>query len=924
MHCRSIRVVLPLVLILVLPASAQKRPMTWEDMMHFRAVEEVQLSDDGSFVAFSAVPDRGDSEAIVVSTDGRTRYTIERGRAPQITPDGRWVATRVEPLFMEAERAKNGKDQPKPGLELLDTQTGESRSFERVESFAFSSDGSWLALLRHADADTTGADTTAADTTASNGNGSSTDWKGAPLVLLDLSSGVEHQVNDIGKFAWASQSPRLALTIQGPDSLSTELRLADLSTGGPHMRTLHAEPGSEYDNLTWTGEHAGSERLSFLTRVKPEKGVDAAATAYLWSDDSLSDVDLAAEVPEGWIVPLSGSLSFSRDGERLFVGARPQHEPDADDDESADTTGASLFVADSILTDATVDVWHVDDPRIMTQQRQVWNSERNATFPTVYHIGERRAVKVGDPERQPLGTPDNPRTLLATNPNPYYPFVTWEGFFSDVYAIDLRTGEEELVARRLSGRPFLSPDGRYVVYYESGQWHAYDTGSDTSRNLTDGLDVSFADEDHDAPSEPSGYGIGGWVEDDAVLIYDKFDVWQIPLSGGTAQRLTDGRREQRRFRVIQTDRDQEFFAADEELLLSSYHDRDKNYGFYRGRVGGSGTERLLEEDRRFNFLSMADEAPVIIYTREGFDEFPDLWATDMSFRQTEKLTDVNPQMAEFKWGTSELVEWTNTDGVPLQGVVIKPEDYDPTRRYPVIVYYYELFSQRLHEFNRPQINHRPSFPLYVGEDYVLFLPDVVFEVGQPGFSAVKSLVPGVQRLVDLGIADPERIGLHGHSWSGYQTAFVVTETDIFNTAIAGAPVSNMTSAYSGIRWGSGMARQFQYEMQQSRLGRSMWEARDLYIENSPVFFADRINTPLLIIHGDDDGAVPWYQSIELYLAMRRLGKEAVFLQYRGEDHHPAAYPNKLDWAMRMKEWFDHYLKGETAEWIEEGELYAGD
>jgi dipeptidyl aminopeptidase/acylaminoacyl peptidase len=240
------------------------------------------------------------------------------------------------------------------------------------------------------------------------------------------------------------------------------------------------------------------------------------------------------------------------------------------------------------------------------------------------------------------------------------------------------------------------------------------------------------------------------------------------------------------------------------------------------------------------------------------------------------------------------------------------------------VYYYRFFSQRIYEFNQTVINHRPHFPFYASHGYAVFLPDIRFDVGLPGYSATKCLVPGIQKLIDMGIADPDAIGLHGHSWSGYQTAFVITQTDIFKCAVAGAPVSNMTSAYSGIRWGTGMARQFQYEQSQSRIGATLWERRDLYIDNSPVFFADRIKTPLLIIFGDEDGAVPWYQGIELYLAMRRLGKDCVFLQYRGEPHHPQKYPNKLDWFNKMKEYFDHYLKGQPGpEWITQGVPYKG-
>jgi dipeptidyl aminopeptidase/acylaminoacyl peptidase len=214
--------------------------------------------------------------------------------------------------------------------------------------------------------------------------------------------------------------------------------------------------------------------------------------------------------------------------------------------------------------------------------------------------------------------------------------------------------------------------------------------------------------------------------------------------------------------------------------------------------------------------------------------------------------------------------------------------------------------------------------VYASDGYVVFLPDVRFEVGRPGISSMKSVVPGLKKLVEMGLADPSALGLHGHSWSGYTTAYIVTQTNIFAAAVAGAPVSNMTSAYGGIRWGTGLARQFQYEAGQSRLSGSLWEARPDYIENSPLFYADRVETPLVLMHGDEDEAVPWYQSIEFYLALRRTGKHAVFLQYRGEPHHPQKYPNKLDYSIKMKEFFDHHLKGAPApDWWSKGVPYSG-
>jgi dipeptidyl aminopeptidase/acylaminoacyl peptidase len=341
-------------------------------------------------------------------------------------------------------------------------------------------------------------------------------------------------------------------------------------------------------------------------------------------------------------------------------------------------------------------------------------------------------------------------------------------------------------------------------------------------------------------------------------------------------------------------------------------------------MAAPGVRKLFEEQKKFSFLAKAKNAETYMYTRESYSEFPDIWISDTKFNTRKKISEVNPQISEFAWGTAELVEWKSVDGIPLQGVLIKPGNFEKGKRYPVLVYYYRFFSQRLHEFNQTVVNHRPCFPFYASNGYAVFLPDIRFEVGLPGFSATKCLVPGIQKIIDIGVADEDAIALHGHSWSGYQTAFVITQTDVFKCAIAGAPVSNMTSAYSGIRWGSGLARQFQYEQTQSRIGGSLWEKPELYIENSPVFYADRINTPLLIMFGDEDGAVPWYQGIELYLAMRRLEKDCVFLQYRGEPHHPQKYANKLDYSIRMKEYLDHYCKGlPAAKWISEGVLYNG-
>ncbi|MDX2430561.1 MAG: prolyl oligopeptidase family serine peptidase, partial [Bacteroides sp.] len=411
-----------------------------------------------------------------------------------------------------------------------------------------------------------------------------------------------------------------------------------------------------------------------------------------------------------------------------------------------------------------------------------------------------------------------------------------------------------------------------------------------------------------------------------VLIYDKYDIWLFPTDGNRATCLTEGlgREEKYQFRIKILDKEKKYLESGEELLLSAYHDVKKHTALYKMKAGEKGVQMIFDDEKKYTLLASARDGGEIIYTRQSYTEFPDLWISDNKFKKPLKITDVNPQVADFAWGSAQLVDWHSVDGTALQGILILPDHAEPGKKYPVLVYYYRFFTNRLYDFNHVAVNHRPCFPFYASNGYAVFLPDIRFDVGTPGYSATKCLVPGVQKIIDMGVADPEAICLHGHSWSGYQTAFAITQTDLFTCAIAGAPVSNMTSAYSGIRWESGMARQFQYEKSQSRIGGNLWEARDKYIENSPVFFADRINTPLLIQFGDVDGAVPWYQGIELYLAMRRLEKDCIFLQYREEGHHLKKYANKLDYTLKFKAYLDHYLKGEpAADWIKTGVPYKG-
>ncbi len=1003
---------------------AGTEPLELADIMKMRAIADPVLSDDGAWAAYELRPDRGDGTVEVVSLDGGTRYTIERGGAPAFSSDAAWVGALVKPTLEETEEAEGkgdgGTKGPKTGLALLATADGTTITVERVESFAFSDDGRWLAYHRHeeekgdegeAEEGEPAAEEPAEEAEQVEGvpepaipepeprpapeaepesgeepevpgeevppEEETTDGKeederlGRTLVLRELLTGAEIEIPHVTETAFDETSAWLAYAVAAPEGEGNGVYVRELGAPGVPETALRTDPSGRHGHLTWTdrrdGGPPGPSLLGFVAApVEPTETADAAdapedadppaetapGDLVVWqAGDAAARVALAsAQAPDGWYVPAANELAWSDDGERLFFGLKPDDERIEEDEEETEEESPPFdpYDFESILEGRGVDVWHWNDQLLQTHQKKSWDEERKRIYRAVYHRdadgGPGRVVALADRAMRQVEPIDNPRATLGAVDVPYLQRITWDGWYFDLYHVRLSDGEKTVVAHELRAADnAISPGGRWVVYYRTPHWYLFDADDGSTRNLTEGLGVPFADEDHDYPEPAPGYGIADWVarpaadrpggsaEAEAILLYDKFDLWRIPLDprAGEPLNLTGGRVSRTVYRKVDLDPENEernWVAPGERLLLTSYHDLQKHQGFVEATVGEVGV-RVLEEGREktYHFVTRAAGAPRMLYSRESYTEFPDLWSADLALGGRSRVSDANPEIDRYAWGEAELVEWRGDDGAPLQGVLIKPGGFVEGERYPVLVYFYRLFSQRLHRFDELAVNHRPSFPFYASHGYAVFLPDVRFDVGRPGHSATRALTSGIQHLIELGVADPDAIGLHGHSWSGYQTAFVVTQTDAFAAAVAGAPVSNMTSAYGGIRYGSGLARMFQYEQSQSRMGVTLWEGRDRYIESSPLFYADRVETPLLIQFGDQDEAVPWTQGIELYLALRRLGKPAWFLQYRGEGHHLKKYGNKLDYTIKMKEFFDHYLQGAPApEWMTEGVPYRGE
>ncbi len=404
-------------------------------------------------------------------------------------------------------------------------------------------------------------------------------------------------------------------------------------------------------------------------------------------------------------------------------------------------------------------------------------------------------------------------------------------------------------------------------------------------------------------------------------------MWAVAPDASASRKLTNGRASKLQFRVARTD------APDPEedrgidpakpLTFRVENIETRESGFYSlASMQRGDPVKLVMAPRNFRFVGKAKDADVVMVTATTFHDEPDLQITDSSFKAMKKVTNANPQKAGILWGNSELIKYRNADGVQLEAALYKPENFDPSKKYPMMIYIYEKLSQSVFNFVRPGPGTNINISYYVSNGYLVLTPDIVYTIGHPGQSALKCVLPAIQTVVDKGYVNRDAIGIQGHSWGGYQTAYLLTQTGLFKAAEAGAPVVNMISAYDGIRWGTGLPRQFQYEKTQSRIGGSIWEYPLRFVENSPIFMVDRITTPVMILENDGDDAVPWYNGLEFFLSLRRLGKESYLWNYNGEAHGLRKRPTQKDYTVRMQQFFDHFLKGAPEpDWMSHGIPY---
>lgn len=968
-----------LFLLLSLGLCAQeKKPLDHSVYDGWKSAGERMISNDGNYVVYAVNPQEGDGNLVIQSLHSAYQKVIPRGYGAVISDDSKYVVFKIKPIFQDTRQAKIKKkkadDMPKDSLGIVTLGEDSVVKVSRVKSYKTPEKAAgWIAyhlektlpdttkkkpavdslkltidmLAKLADSvirksldsvkgkikkeevvaaaqkavkeiykkaddlETTYVKDADADDAGGSANGDGTD-----LVVRNMSNNSEKTFKLVSEYLFDEKGTKLLIeTTRNPKDSNSKayILLYNLQAGDTDtvMAAFNDARNFDFDEdgrqLAFVAERdSNSKALQKFYRLwYYTTGQD---TATILADKNTIGMQLGNTVSE------NGNIRFSKDGKKIFFGVAPVQPP-------KDTTLVDFELA-------RLDVWHYNDDYLQPQQLKQLQQELKRSYTAVIRPGSTELVQLGAPDAENITLVDegNADWVLAQSTKNNRRELQWEGRpKTTAYMISTYDGKRKLVLANAIGSFNASPKGKYIYWYnpEQKNYFSYNTASGQTKNITDKIKEPLYDVQNDVPDYPDAKGTVGWIADDKyLLVKDVYDIWQVdPNAVEQPKNITNGwgKIHKTDFDYLKFDREKRFIDADETIVLQAFDRTTKYAGFYTKKVNEVSDPQLLAGGPYMYFNVMkAKRAEAYLVQRASIRE-SELFAGD-NLRSLTKLTDIAAQQKDYVWLTSELVKWKMFDGKMSEGILFKPDNFDPKKKYPVIFYFYERDADGLYAYRTPAPSASTiNIAYFVSNGYLVFDPNIYYKTGDPGESAYNSVVSAAKYLSKMPWVDSTRMAIQGQSWGGYQVAYLVTRTNIFRAAGAGAPVSNMTSAYGGIRWGSGLNRQFQYEKQQSRIGATLWQRPDLYLKNSPLFRADKVNTPLLIMHNDADGSVPWYQGIEYFTALRRLGKKVWMLEYNGEDHNLVERKNRKDLSVRLGQFFDYYLKdAKPANWIKNG------
>jgi dipeptidyl aminopeptidase/acylaminoacyl peptidase len=935
------------------PAQAEgsKRPIEMKDILGWKRLGTATVSDDGKYFAYKLTPTEGDGEVVLcrVADDKEWRFAIGESagfgggggpfavgtaaRELDFSDDGKWFAFTVYPSAKEAKRLKRERKPLQNKLTVVELATEKKTEFDKIKRFAFSAENAaWIALHRY------GAEAVPAGPPAgaptSGGAPTPERATGSDLILHELVTGNQLNVGNVADFAFNKKGSWLAWTIDANEKIGNGIQVRNMSTGA--VLPLDSDKAI-YRGLNWTekGEALaavkGVEDKGFEDKLYSVVAVNfSSGTPQKTVYDPRQDKDFPAGLSVSpnrspvWTDDLGAVLFGIQEVKRKKPGREGETKAAETMAAGTATPPAGMRPPQDETERPDLVLWHWQDKRLQAQQQVEEPRDKNFSYLAIYRVPEKKFLRLADESLRTVTVAPKQQWAIGTDTRDYELLANLDGRrYQDVYAIDLKTGARKLALKKARSVYGPSTDGTQLLYHEDGHFMTYDLASGQTQNLTAKVPAVFWNEedDHNVVKPPT-FPLGWTKDSKAVLLTDGWDIWQVPTrAGGQAVNLTvNGKRDkiryQQRFRL---DPDEKGIDLAQPIYVRAYGEWTKKMGIARIEPGKPGAKPLMWDDAAYGTLVKAKAAEAYFFTRETPTNFPDYFVADASLGSARKLTNANPQQKDVLWSAgAKLIDYTSAKGDKLQGALFLPANYQPGKSYPTVVYIYEKLSQGMNTYTAPTANGFNK-SVYTSNGYAVLMPDIKYKINDPGMSAVWCILPALQAAVATGVVDKDKVALHGHSWGGYQTAFMVTQTDAFKAAIAGAPLTDMISMYNLIYWNTGGGNMSIFESSQGRFTSSPVDNVEAYIRNSPVFHAKNVKTPLMILHNDKDGAVDFTQGIEYFNQLRRLQKPVVMLQYKGENHGLRVPANMKDYTVRMREFFDHHLMGKPApQWLRDG------
>jgi dipeptidyl aminopeptidase/acylaminoacyl peptidase len=942
--------------------TAAKKVLTVDDYSRWRSISGQQISGDAKWVTyglrFTNTPQAEAKPVLhLLNLDTNEDLEVANGTGGTFSADSQWIAYQIDPTgggrggrgragggpnAQEGEGGDDTPDEPRR-VELRNLATGEVESWQDIQSFTFSANSTHLILRRRpARAAGGGRAGGGGQGTGGGGDDAPAGPRGVDVIVRDLTAGRDQLLGSVGDIAFNKEGDLLAYTVDAGVKDGNGLFVIDLAEGRVNVLDNDARL---YNRLTWNKDGTA---LAVLKGLDVEKMRERANVLMVFPDvqtaiDGMGDpspVTLdpadAADFPSDWVVSDRAALTWSDDSERVFFGMKPQVESEA----------SGRYDPDK---DANVDVWNSADERIQSVQMRRATADRNRTYREALNVATGTFVQLADETMRELDVAPKGRWAVGRDTRGY--IHDYNRPAADFYRVDTSTGERTLMFKGQptgSGTFGITPDGGDFLYWKDEKIQAYDLDTGATRTLGGDTAVSFVNAQYDRPGPKPAYGIAGYTKaGDAAVVQHRYDLWVVPLDGSDARNLTAGRgsQDEIRFRYVHTDPPEpgaggggrggrgggapRTIDLSKPITLSAYGEYTKEAGFFRLEDGQ--LNELVYEDASFSTPTRAAKAEKFMFTRQTFQEFPDLRVSGPDFTDAVKITDANPQQSEYAWGRRVLFDFENKDGLRLQGILALPDDYQPGEKRPMLVTFYEKNSQNLHRYSSPSyLSGMGSSPIQaVSEGYITMLPDIHFRTGASHSDMLECVEAAVNKVIEMGYADPDRIGISGHSYGGEGAAFIGTRSRLFAAVGMGAGVTDLYYDFNqnwgwayGIDGGSGANGSNYYLFGQGREAVSPWDEPEMYMFESALSHAPEATAPFLIMHGTDDPTVAFQHGLGFYNALRFNGKDAILLAYPGEGHGLRGHANRKDLTTRFFQFFNHHLKGEPApEWMTDGVPY---